>query len=305
MSVAVIVGRLRPRAQRVVDALARQDVAADLEVLVMDIEPALEPISVPAPLTGVHVPLRSALMSQGKGEAVRRASAPVIAFLEDHCYPCPGWARALIEAHRGPWAAVGYAFENANPETWVSRAGMTSDYGMFVEPRRGPADFISGNNVSYKRDVLLRFGDRLDSLLIVDHNLQSALREQGERLFIEPDALAAHENYVTVTEVGRANASFCRAMAASRADGWSWPRRVFYALAAPVAAPAIKLIRLARSVARRPRAIVRTLAALPVILAAYAWGAAGESRGYLDRSADAAELEFLVWELATARATPE
>ena len=305
LSVAVTVGRLRGRAQRVIDALAEQDVAASLEVLVVDLDPELEPIHIPAPLRGVHVPLPSALISRAKGEAVRRASAPVIAFLEDHCYPRPGWARALIEAHRGPWAAVGYAFENANPDTWVSRAGMTSDYGIFVNPRRGPADFISGNNVSYKRDPLLALGDRLDALLIVDYNVHSVLRARGERLFVEPAALASHENYVKVSDLGRANASYCRAMAAHRAAGWPWPRRLFYALVSPLAAPAIKLVRTARSVLGRPRLAVSTISALPVILAAYAWGAVGEARGYLDSSADAAETEFLKWELATPRAGAE
>ncbi len=302
LSVGIVVGTIRERAQRVVNALADQDLAADLEVLLVDLEPGREPVRIRAPLRGVQVPLPAATISRGKGEAVRRASAPAIAFLEDHCYPRPGWARALLEAHRGPWAAVGYAFENANPDTWVSRASMVSDYGLFVDPKRGPATFISGNNVSYRRDALLSFGDRLDDLLLVDFNVQSALRARGDRLFIEPAARAAHENYTRVLDLARANQSYCRAMAAHRSRGWSRTRRLFYAAAAPVAAPAIKLVRLARSVVARPSLAAQALGALPVIAAAYAWGAAGESRGYLDSSAEAAEADFLVWELATERA---
>jgi hypothetical protein len=302
MTVAVIVGALRGRAQRVLDGLAEQDVAGDLEVLVVDLEPDREPLRIAAPLRGRHLPLPGAPISRGKGEAVRNASAPVVAFLEDHCYPRPGWARALVEAHRGPWAAVGYAFENANPGTWLSRASMVADYGVFMSPPRGEAEFLSGNNVSYKRDALLALGDRLDGLLIVDYNAHVALRERGERLFVEPRALAAHENYSRVGDLASANRSYCRAMAANRAVGWSLRRRLFYSALAPVAAPAIKAARLVRSVAARPRLALRTLAALPVIAVAYAWGAAGESRGYLDRSAQAAEADFLVWELATERA---
>ena len=302
LSVAVIAGALRGRAQRVLDALSEQDAAADLEVLVVDLEPDAEPLRVPAPLTAVHVPLPGAMLSRAKGEAVRRASAPAIAFLEDHCYPRPGWASALIEAHRGPWAAVGYAFENANPETWLSRASLVADYGVFIDPERGTADFLSGNNVSYKRDALLALGDSLDALLIVDYNAHVALRERGEQLFIEPRALAAHENYTRLADLASANRSYCRAMAANRAAGWGRPRRLFYAAVSPVAAPAIKLVRLVRTLAGRPRVALRALAAAPVIAVAYAAGAAGEARGYLDGSAEAAEAEFLVWELATERA---
>jgi hypothetical protein len=302
LSVAVVVGALRERAQRVVRAVAEQDVAADLELLILDLERDREPIEIPAPLRARHIALPGGTISHAKGEAVRRASAPAVAFLEDHCYPRPGWARALIEAHRGPWAAVGYAFENANPDRWFSRSAMVSDYGVFVDPERGVADFISGNNVSYKCHALLAFGDRLDGLLMVDYNVHLALRARGERLFIEPRALAAHENYTRMSDLGNANRSYCRAMAANRARGWGRRRRLFYAVATPVAAPAIKFVRLARSVAARPRAALPTLSALPVIIAAYAWSAAGEARGYLDHSADAAEADFLVWELATERA---
>ena len=305
LTVAVLVGRLRHRAQRVVDCVAAQDVAGELEILVVDLEPDAEPVVLPGAMRGRPIPLPGAPLSRAKGEAARQASAPVVAYLEDHCYPRPGWARAVIEAHRGPWAAVGYRFENANPDTWVSRAGLIADYGTFMEPDRGECDFAPGNNVSYKRDALLGFGGRLDDLLIVDFNLQKALRERGERLFIEPAALVAHENYRRMDHLWAANRSYCRLMAANRARGWPLRRRLFYALVSPLAAPAIKLVRLARAVAGRPRLAVRTISALPVILSTYAQAAAGESRGYFDRSAATAEADFLVWELTTARADAE
>jgi hypothetical protein len=302
LSVAIVVGALRERAQRVARAVAEQDVAGDLELVIVDLEPDREPIEIPAPLRAAYVRLPGGTISRAKAEAVRRASAPAVAFLEDHCYPRPGWASALIEAHRGPWAAVGYAFENANPDTWLSRSSMVSDYGIFVEPQGGVAEFISGNNVSYRRDAVLGFGDRLEALLMVDYNVHSALRARGERLFIEPRAVAAHENYTRMSDLGNANRSYCRAMAANRARGWSRARRMFYAAVVPVAAPAIKFVRLGRAVAARPRALLPTLSALPVILGAYAYSVAGEARGYLEESAEAAEAEFLIWELATERA---
>ena len=44
----------------------------------------------------------------------------VVAFGEEHCFPEPGWAQALIDAHREDYAAVGPAMHNANPDTIVS-----------------------------------------------------------------------------------------------------------------------------------------------------------------------------------------
>jgi hypothetical protein len=302
LSVAVVVGPVRSRATRVVAELASQDVADRLEVVLVDVEHGRDPIVAPAPLRVVRVPLAGALMSQARGEAVRAASAPTIAFLEEHCYPRPGWARAVVEAHRGPWAAVGFAFENANPESWVSRSALITDYGVFVDPPAGEADFVSGNNVSYRRDALLAFGRDLDRLLVADFNIQSLLRARGERLFVEPRALVAHENCSRLVDVGRANRAFCRVLAAQRAVGWRLRRRLFYALTAPLVAPAVKFMRLVRRTAGRPAFAANVAAALPLILLAYGWEVAGESRGYFDRDTNVAEREFIHHELSAVRA---
>src|SRR5581483_2731400 len=57
-----------------------------------------------------------------RAAGVRHARAPIVTLLEDHSFPRPGWARALIAAHRGPWAAVGPAVDNANAGGVVSWA---------------------------------------------------------------------------------------------------------------------------------------------------------------------------------------
>jgi hypothetical protein len=302
LTVAVLAGTLRERAQRVVDAVAAQDVADGLELLVVDLFPDREPIEIPAGVQGRRLELAGAPLSRGKAEAVREAAAPFVAFLEDHCYPRPGWAKALIDAHRGPWAAVGYAYENANPDTWITRAGLIVDCVPFVEPERGPTGFVSGNNVSYRRDAVLAFGDRLDELIRADFLLQQALRARGEQLFVEPAAVAAHEHYRRMGHVGGASGAYCRLLAAARARGWGLRRRLFYAVAAPLAAPAIKLVRLARAILRRPHLAAPALSAAPVVLVAYTYAAVGESRGYFDQSADYAEEQFLHWEFGVPRA---
>jgi hypothetical protein len=83
---------------------------------------------------------------------VRQASAPVVGFVESHSYPSPGWAEALIDAHRQPWAAVGPAVNNANPRTMLSWASFLLDYGRWFAPAAaGVIDDLPGHNSSYKR----------------------------------------------------------------------------------------------------------------------------------------------------------
>src|SRR5262249_55334776 len=43
---------------------------------------------------------------------VCRARGKVVAILEDHGRVSPDWAASILEAHKGPWAAVGGAVEN-------------------------------------------------------------------------------------------------------------------------------------------------------------------------------------------------
>src|SRR5512145_855320 len=61
-------------------------------------------------------------IAEGNAAGVRQASAPVVALAEDHSYPDPGWAAALIEAHQHSWAVVGPAVRNANPKSVISWA---------------------------------------------------------------------------------------------------------------------------------------------------------------------------------------
>jgi hypothetical protein len=93
---------------------------------------------------------------------VRQASALIVAFLEDHSYPDPGWAEALIRAHRQPWAAVGPEIRNANPESLISRADLFLNSSRWMEPAEaGVVGDLQGRNAAYKRALLLEYGAEL------------------------------------------------------------------------------------------------------------------------------------------------
>src|SRR5688500_17795973 len=49
-------------------------------------------------------------IADGNAAGIRHASAPIIALTENHCFPEPGWAEALIRAHRESAAVVGPVF---------------------------------------------------------------------------------------------------------------------------------------------------------------------------------------------------
>lgn len=128
-------------------------------------------------------------------EAVGKARAPIVAFGENHAFPEPGWAEAVIEAHKGPWTAVGCVFKNANPGTVNSWAQLYMTYGQYTEPvLSGEAGDLHGHNGSYKRDALLNYGDRLGNMLIRANILHMDLRAKGHRLYMEDRASIYHVN---------------------------------------------------------------------------------------------------------------
>jgi Glycosyl transferase family 2 len=304
LSVVLVAGSQRARAQRVLDALAAQTVADRIEVVVIDVSrPSLPTLNTSHLRTEYVQRPDIDRWAAARVEGVRAASAGAVAFIEDHCFPARTWAEMLIETHRQRWAAVGYAFTNANPQSYVSRSSMMARYGGFAHPcHGGPSRFLSGNNVSYKRQSLLEFGADLEGLLAIDFNLQELLGQRGDAMFVESRALAAHQNFTSVIKEGRAGHAYCRLLAARRAESQSWSRarRVVYGLAAPLGAPTIRIARLLGGLPGRRPLWWTVAAGLPVIAIEYLFDASGESLGYLFGAGNA-ERETMRWELETDR----
>ena len=66
---------------------------------------------------------RSRSAAPPRRAGILAATSPVVGLIEDHSYPGPEWAEALLRAHAGPWTGVGPAVDNANPESaasWVN-----------------------------------------------------------------------------------------------------------------------------------------------------------------------------------------
>ena len=135
------------------------------------------------------------ILTEAKVATVAESSAPIVAFAEDHCYPEPGWAEALIAAHRKEHAAVGPLMRNANPATALSWTGLFLHYGCCIQPvLSGPCTNLPWHNTSYKRRLLLDYGSELASMLMVEGILFDDLRAKGHTLQLEPAAQTNHVN---------------------------------------------------------------------------------------------------------------
>jgi hypothetical protein len=302
LTVATVAGRQRPRVQRLFDALAAQTIAPEIEVVVVDARPELARVEAPDRLRVRTLAGAALSYGEARAKAARAARAQIVAFVEDHCYPEPGWAEALLGAYRGPWASVGYAFDNANPDGLGSRINHFAHYGQWQSPARGRAETLPGNNVSYRREALLALGPELDAMLTADFNVHASMRRRGLALALEPAARVRHENERSIRDSCRSQFVYSRLLAAERArlGGWRRPRRLLHAAAILPGAPLLRFGRLASASSRHPRSLARVIVYLPGILASYLSGALGESAGYLFGSGSARE-RLMFWEVDAPR----
>lgn len=218
-------------------------------------------------------------IAQANAAGIRQAQADIVVLAEDHSFPEKGWAEALLDAHRGPWAAVGPAVTNANPETALSWADFWIGYGPWAAPCRSQErDFLPGHNSSYKRSELAYYEARLEEVLQSETVLHFDLRARGRRLYLCGDARTAHVNFSRPGSWIRVQVDNGRVFAGQRCSSWPPWRRWLYALASPLI-PWVRGFRILRNSFPKP-GLIRALPWLSLGLAldglgqmlGYAWG---------------------------------
>lgn len=232
-------------------------------------------------------PIKSSAKARAAG--IRRASAPVIAFVEDHAYPDPRWAEVLIGTHRQSWAAVGPAMCNANPTHMTSWANLIIEYGPWLDPAEASVvDHLPGHNSTYKRLQLLDYGSELEAMLEAESILHWDLRAKGYQLYLEPAAKTFHMNFCSAVSSIALRFYAGRHFASTRSHTWPSLLRFFYFTGSPLI-PLIRLLRILRELRRpgRPQKILPCV--LPSLVIGLVLDGIGEMIGYGFGIGDAVE----------------
>lgn len=302
LSAVLVVGERRDRAALALASLRAQSGVA-LEIVLVDCAPWAARLPDDEAPGVVRVELPAGLFSQARALGVRRARAAVVAFVEEHCRVRPGWARALVEAHRGPWVGVGAEVHCGNPEGALSRAVALMNYHPWLAPAApGEHALLPGHNSSFKRAALLAYGERLEELLRAEVVLYAALTAAGGRLFLEPRAAFEHDNETRLGDILHGFFLWHRMYGPLRAreGDWGLMRRGLYVLLAALV-PAYFAVRLLYVLARRrPHLLGAALRGLPYMLVAQAASATGQAVGLVS-GAGQAERAFTQHELGGLR----
>jgi hypothetical protein len=269
-------------------AVTAQRSGARVEVLVADrVGPALrERVRARFPDVRLLEAPEGTSIPRLRALAFAAATAPVVGVIEDHVLVPPDWADRMLAAHREGAQAVGGAVENAATGRFVDVAAFLCEYShCLVPPPTGPADWLTGNNVTYRRALLERFR----SVIAQDaweNVLHDALRAAGVPLVSRPDIVVGHKKHFTVREYGAQRFLYSRAFAGARVAGAGHGRRVVYGLAAFLLPPVL-LWRIARNGYRSGRYRGAFMRALPLLAIWVCAWAGGEVVGYWFGAGDA------------------
>jgi hypothetical protein len=211
---------------------------------------------------------------------IASAQAEIIGLLEDDCVIDPAWCETALEAHQGPWAAVGGAVEPGPYRRSCDWAVFLYEYGRFLRPfEAGPATDLPGNNVIYKRGALASVPG-LDADGFYDVFIHQHLLASGQGLFRTPTLVVQNRNFWPLSYLAISPFHHGRGFAAKRADRMAPANRAIRALLAPFL-PVVQVYRLARLTLDRRRLLGRLIVSLPAtVLFSGSW-AAGECVGYV------------------------
>lgn len=210
---------------------------------------------------------------------VIRARGDLVAILEDHGEVEAGWASALIEAHKGPWGAVGGVVENGRTGL-VDRAAFFCEYAPYMGPVvEGESTDLPGNNIAYKRLHLLRHAGELEQGRW-ESWINDKIRLDGVPIASTNKAVVRHIKPFRLGHFLTQRFHFARSYAGMRRVDQSPAKRLVYGVGS-LALPALLTLRVTRTTLAKGRDVGQFAACLPLIALFYAVGAAGEMLGYL------------------------
>jgi glycosyltransferase involved in cell wall biosynthesis len=221
---------------------------------------------------------RTASVPELRGAGLREARGAVVALLEDHLRPAPGWLAALVSRHRRcpTTLAVGGAVDPVDTGRSVDWAAYFCEYGAHMGPLEpGPARSLTAANAAYKREALACFGDLAEWETL----WHARLLERGHELLAEPSMVVLHERRFAPGEFLRQRIRYGRQYASIRSRHLSVFERAARAATFPLL-PLVLATRLGRSVLTKRRHRAAFFRALPWTFLFLAAWAVGEAAGY-------------------------
>jgi len=256
-------------------AALRRQTFTDFETIVVNSSPAdrtREIVSQRFPEVRLIESATRLFPHAARNAGVAASGGELLAFTDADCRPAPDWLERCVAAWRSGHAVICGSIE---PEQlgWFALGVHLCKYSFRLsELRAGPASIAGTANACYARALWQRIGPFDGNIFAGDALLGWRAARAGSVPWFEPRALVRHVFDHSPLEFWRERrergADFLRTRAS--AEGWSRPRLLLHACAAP----ALPILPLARTLghAFEARWLLRFFATLPIQLAGHlAW----------------------------------
>ncbi|WP_036766613.1 glycosyltransferase [Parvularcula oceani] len=221
-------------ARRTLEALRAQTQAGRIELIAVGIN-ALTDAEAGEEFAAVRTLVldRGVSWADAAAAGLLAANGQLVALLDDYAFPARDWAEHVLTHQNDRFAALGSSLSNANPRSRYSWANMLLENGRWREGMHGgEVDALPARNLVFRRDALAPLSDELPRLLRKEGALVRHLRESGQPLKMEDEALIGILNPSTFNATLKARFAEGRLAAASEGHRMSGAKRIAKALPA-------------------------------------------------------------------------
>ena len=270
------------------EALEAQREDVRLEVLVVDRlgDSVIEVVGEKFPEARIIPMERSVTIPEMRAKAFDEATGAAVAVIEDHVIVPPGWARHLLDALENSSGVVGGSVENAATDTLMDWACFLCEYSHCIPPLdEGVVDWVTGNNVVYRADLLDRHREATAAGKWENH-LHEVLKGDGVDLVCRPEIVVGHKKHYSFMEYFTQRYLYSRSYAGMRAAEASRARTLVLG-ALSLALPPLLFARTLRNILAKGGHTATLIKSLPLIAIFCCSWAVGEAVGYWFGGGDA------------------
>ncbi|MBN2354806.1 glycosyltransferase family 2 protein [candidate division KSB1 bacterium] len=287
-TISVIIASYEPRLpllKACLISLQQQRTWIPFEIIVVDSssEFYIGPVVERFPQIRVKHLTKRAYCGDARNTGLTLARGEIIAFLDSDCTAAPDWIEQIVRAHHSPQIAIGGAIANANPESYVGWAAYFCEFSLWMPgfPARYLKD-IAGANMSYKKEMLLRYAPMLSNTYCSDTEMHWRMHRDGHPLLFLPDILIYHHN---ITHAGNFlrheyHHGFCFGRVRFHGENFTQLLRLLY-LSTIFLLPIWRIIKVTYLQIRNPVYLPRFLMVSPLLFIGLVCWCSGEAAGMI------------------------
>ena len=179
------------------ESVLRQKTDFDYEIIVVEStgDDTAERVRQRYPTVKVIELRQRAYPGAARNEAIRAARGRYLAFTDTDCVVDENWLQRLVDSHRRGYKVVGGMVRNGTPKSIAGTVDYLLEFNDLIKPYETTDNTHFGTcNLSIEKEVFANHGMFIDQVKGSDSLYCRRIKEKGEELFHQPQAVIWHRN---------------------------------------------------------------------------------------------------------------